>query len=166
MKRSTTLVVVLLAAIASAVFASTAAADPPVIVHKTSSLTSVLTGACPFSITVDSTMTETDRFFSDRNSVLIRASANVDEQDSFSANGKTLAGDPYTVNLQAFFDSSGNITEEFANGVIERVALPDGSVFQSTGRVDFGAHGFPSFVVVSDWGSATNLDGFCAALSP
>ena len=166
MKRSIMLVVVLVAAASFAVFAPSAAADQPVIVHKTSSVASVLTGACPFSITVDSTMTETDRFFSDQNGVLIRASANVDEQDSFSANGKSLAGDPYTVNLQAFFDSSGNITEEYGNGVIERVQLPDGTVFQSAGRVDFGAHGFPSFVVVSDWGSARNLDGFCAALSP
>jgi hypothetical protein len=165
MKRPTTLGVVLVAATAFAVLAPTAAADQPVIVHKTSSLTSVLTGACPFSITVESTMTETDRFFSDQNGVLTRASANVDEQDSFSANGKFLAGDPYRVNLQAFFDSSGNITEEYASGVIERVSLPDGNVFQSAGRVDFGAHGFPSFVVVSDWGSARNLDGFCAALS-
>jgi flagellar hook assembly protein FlgD len=166
MTRSTTLVVVLVAAISVAVFAPAAAADPPVVVTKTSSLTSVLTGACPFSITVDSTMTETDKFFSDQNGVLIRASAHVDEQDSFGANGKSLAGAPYTVNLQAFFDSSGNITEEYANGVIERVPLPDGSVFQSTGRVDFGAEGFPAFAVVSDYGSARNLDGFCAALSP
>src|SRR5215467_12987099 len=166
MKRSTALLVGLLGALALAVFVPTAAADQPVIVHKTSSLTSVLTGACSFSITVDSTMTETDRFFSDQSGVLIRASANVDEQDSFSANGKSLAGDPYTVNLHAFFDSSGNITEEYATGVIERVSLPDGDVFQSAGRVDFGAHGFPAFVVVSDYGSAQNLDGFCAALSP
>jgi len=154
------------AALALAIFAPAASADPPVVVQKTSSLTSVLTGACPFSVTVDSTMTETDKFFSDQNGVLTRASAHVDEQDSFSANGKTLTGAPYAVNLQAFFDGSGNITEEYADGVIERVPLPDGSVFQSTGRVDFGAHGFPAFVVVSDYGSALNLDGFCAALSP
>ena len=166
MKRSTTLVVVLVAAISLAIFAPTAAADQPVVVHKTSSLTSVLTGACPFAITVDSTMTETDKFFSDQNGVLIGASAHVDEQDSFGANGKSLAGDPYTVNLHATFDSSGNITEEYATGLVERVPLPDGSVFQSAGRVDFGAHGFPAFVVVSDYGSARNLDGFCAALSP
>jgi hypothetical protein len=166
MKRPTTLVGVLVAAVAFAVLAPTAAADPPVIVHKTSSVTSVLTGACAFAITVDSTMTETDRFFSDQNGVLIKANANVDEQDSFSANGKFLTGDPYTVTLHAVFDSSGNITEEYADGVIERVTLPDGSVFQSSGRVDFGANGFPSFAVVSDYGSARNLDGFCAALAP
>jgi hypothetical protein len=111
-------------------------------------------------------MTETDRFFSDDNGLLIRASAHVEEQDSFSANGKSLVGVPYTFNLQAFFDSSGNITEEYADGVIERVPLPDGSVFQSAGRVDFGAEGFPSFAVLPDSGSARNLDGFCTALSP
>lgn len=166
MKRSISLVVGLVAALATAIFAPTAAADQPVVVQKTSSLTSVLSGACSFPIMVDSTMTETDKFFSDQNGVLIRASAHVDEQDSFSANGKSLVGTPYAVNLQAFFDSSGSIVEEYANGVIETVPLPDGSVFQSTGRVDFGAHGFPAFVVVSDWGSARNVDGFCAALSP
>jgi hypothetical protein len=166
MKRLTTLLVVLVAVVVTAVFAPMAAADKPVVVHKTSSLTSVLTGACSFPITVDSTMTETDLFFSDDTGTLTRALAHVDEQDTFSANGKSLTGDPYTVNLKAFFDSSGMITQEFANGIIERVPLPDGSVFQSAGRVDFGAHGFPSFVVTSDWGSAQNLDGFCAALSP
>jgi hypothetical protein len=165
MKRSTMLLVILAAAIVAVVFAPMAAADQPVIVHKTSSLTSVLTGACAFPITVDSTMTETDRFFSDDNGVLTRASAHVVEQDSFSANGQSLAGDPYPFNLQAYFDSSGNISEEYADGIIESVPLPDGSVFQSAGRVDFGAQGFPSFTVLPDAGSARNLDGFCAALS-
>jgi len=165
MKRLT-LLVLLVGAVVLAVLAPMAAADGPVVVHKTSSLTSVLTGTCAFPITVDSTMTETDRFFSDENGLLIRASAHVVEQDSFSANGKALVGEPYTFNLQAFFDSSGNITEEYADGIIESVPLPDGSVFQSAGRVDFGAQGFPSFTVLPDWGSARNLDGFCAALSP
>ena len=162
MKRLTTFLVVLVAA----VFAPMAAADGPVVVHKTSSLTSVLTGACSFPITVDSTMTETDKFFSDDAGTLTRALAHVDEQDSFSANGKSLTGDPYTVNLKAFFDSSGMISEEYADGIIERVTLPDGSVFQSAGRVDFAAQGFPAFAVTSDFGSAQNLDGFCAALAP
>ena len=164
MKRLTTLLVIL-GAVVLGVFASTAAADAPVVVHKTSSLTSVLTGACAFPITVDSTMTETDRFFFD-DGVLARANAHVVEQDSFSANGRSLVGVPYPFNLQAFFDANGNITEEYADGVIERVPLPDGGVFQSDGRVDFGAQGFPSFSVVPDFGNARNLDGFCTALSP
>jgi len=164
MKRLT-LFVVLVAVVGLAVFVSTAAADPPVISQKTSSVTNVMNGACSFPITVDSTMTETDRFFFD-DGVLTRANAHVVEQDSFSANGRSLVGVPYPFNLQAFFDANGNITEEYADGVIERVPLPDGGVFQSDGRVDFGAQGFPSFSVVPDFGNARNLDGFCTALSP
>jgi hypothetical protein len=166
MKRFATGLVVLAAGIAPAVFASTAAANPPVIVQKTMSLTSELPGVCSFPITVDYTMSETDRFFSDSNGVLTRASATVKEQDTFSANGKSLAGLPYTVNLMAFFDSSGNITQEYADGVIERVPLPDGSVFQSAGRVNFSAQGFPDFTVTPDAGKARNLAAFCSALSP
>jgi hypothetical protein len=65
-----------------------AAADRPVISQETMSLTSELTGVCGFPITVDYTMTEIDRFFSDSSGVLTRASATGDEQDRFSANGK------------------------------------------------------------------------------
>jgi hypothetical protein len=166
MKRSTALLFGLVAVGVLVVFAPTAAADPPVIVHKTSSLTTTLTGACAFPITVDATMTETDRFFSDRNGVLTGANADVTEQDSFSANGKSLTGDPYSFSLHAVFDSSGNITQLYADGVVERVTLPDGSVFQAAGRVNFGAQGFPDFSVTPDAGSSRNLDGFCAALAP
>ncbi|HEV8105078.1 MAG TPA: hypothetical protein VGP69_15210 [Gaiellaceae bacterium] len=166
MKRSTALLIGLVAAVVLAAFAPMAAADPPVITQKTSSLTTVLTGACAFPITVDATMTETDRFFSDQNGVLTMANANVTEQDSFSANGKSLTGLPYSFSLHAVFDSSGNITQLYADGVVERVPLPDGSVFQSAGQVNFGAQGFPDFSVTPDAGSARNLDGFCAALAP
>jgi hypothetical protein len=166
MKRLTAPLVVLTAAVAAAVFAPLAAADQPTIVHKTASQTGVLTNACSFPITVDSTMTETDRFFFDRSGALTMANANVTAQDTFSANGKSLTGLPYTFSIEAYFDSSGNITAVYSDGVIERVPLPDGSVFQSAGRVDFVAQGFPSFCVTPNFGSATNLAAFCAALSP
>jgi hypothetical protein len=167
MKRLTSSLVVSGAAIGLAVaFAPTASADQPVITQKTTSATTVLSGACSFPITVDFTVSETDRFFSDQSGTLVRESAIADEQDTFSANGKSLTGLPYTVTLTASFDSSGNITQLYADGVIERVPLPDGSVFQSAGRVNFAADGFPDFTITSDWGSALNLAGFCAALSP
>jgi hypothetical protein len=166
MKRSTALLIGLVAVVALAVFAPAAAANPPVMVHKTSSLTTVLTGACAFPITVDATMTETDRFFSDQNGVLTSANADVTEQDSFSANGKSLTGDPYSFSLHATFDSSGNITQLYADGVVERVPLPDGRAFQAAGSVNFGAQGFPDFSVTPNAGSSRNLAGFCAALAP
>ena len=167
MKRLTSSLVVFGAAIGLAVvFAPMASADQPVITQKTTSTTAVLTGACSFPITVDFTVSETDRFFFDQSGTLIRESALAKEQDAFTANGKSLTGLPYTVTLVALFDSSGNITQLHADGVTERVPLPDGSVFHSAGRVDFAAHGFPDFTVTPDWGSAVNLAGFCAALSP
>jgi hypothetical protein len=167
MKRLTAPLVAFGAAIGLAVvFAPMATADQPVITHKTTSATTVLTGACSFPITVDFTVSETDRFFFDTSGTLIRESAQANEQDTFTANAKSLTGLPYTVNLVAHFDSSGNITQLYADGVIERVPLPDGSVFQSAGRVNFAADGFPDFTITSDWGSARNLTGFCAALSP
>jgi hypothetical protein len=167
MKRLTAPLVAFGAAIGLAVvFAPMATADQPVITHKTTSATTVLTGACSFPITVDFTVSETDRFFFDTSGTLIRESAQANEQDTFTANAKSLTGLPYTVNLVAHFDSSGNITQLYADGVIERVPLPEGSVFQSAGRVNFAADGFPDFTITSDWGSARNLTGFCAALSP
>jgi hypothetical protein len=164
--RLTAVLLVLAAGLIVGVFAPLAGADAPVIVHKVHSETDLLTGACSFPITVDAAITETDRFFSDQDGVLTRANANFTEQDTFSANGNSLTGDPYTGNIQAYFDSAGNITREYVDGVIERVPLPDGSVFQSAGRVNLAAHDFPSFVVMPDTGSARNLAGFCAALAP
>jgi hypothetical protein len=165
-KRLTTTLVVLVAAIVAAVFAPIASADQPTIVHKTTSQTGVLTNACTFPITVDSTMTETDRFFFDQSGALTMANANVTEQDTFSANGKSLTGLPYSYSIQAYFDSSGNITAVYADGVVERVPLPDGTVFQSAGRVNFAAQGFPTFSITPNAGSEGNLAGFCAALAP
>jgi hypothetical protein len=165
MKRLTTLLVVLTAVVIAAAFAPLAAAGQPTIVHKTSSQVNVLTNACSFPITVDSAMTETDRFFSDQSGALTMANANVTEQDTFTANGKSLTGVPYTYSIEAYFDSSGNVTAVYADGVIERVPLPDGSVFRSAGRVDFIAQG-SNFSVTPSFGGSTNLAGFCAALSP
>lgn len=164
-KQLTTFAVVVGVAVGLAVLAPLASADQPTIVHKTTTATTVMTGTCSFPITVVETVSETDRFFTDQNGVLTRANADVTEQDTFSANGESLTGVPYSFSLHATFDSSGNITQVYADGVIERVPLPDGSVFQSAGRVNFAAQGFPSFSVTPDTGGEQNLAGFCAALS-
>jgi hypothetical protein len=85
------------------------------------------------------------------------------EQDSFSANGKTLVGDPYpfaqTVN---FVD--GVAVDAHGVGVAERVQLPSGGVFIVAGRVDiFNANS--AILAVDSGNSGNNLDAFCAALS-
>jgi hypothetical protein len=74
---------------------------------------------------------------------------------------------PYTVNEEVLFDSSGNVTHVYAEGVVERVLLPNGSLFLTAGRTDFINHPGEGFVVVPDVGTpGGDVAGFCAALSP
>ena len=166
MKRPTGLFVVLLAAVAAAVFTPAATATAPVKSQYTFTATSVLTDVCPFDVTVDSTVSNTEIDFFDESGALTRVEVHSVEQDTFSANGKSLTGVPFTFNVEILFDSSGNLTHAFASGLVEKVPLPDGSLFISAGRVDFAAHGFPQFIITPDVGGTVNLAGFCAALSP
>ena len=166
MKRLPLSLSILAAAVVAAVFASAAGAAPPQLFQFSFTSTGTLTDVCPFDITIDSTVTGNGEDFFDQNGVLLREHDNIVEQDTFSANGKSLTGNPFTFNLEFLVDSSGNITHLYAAGVAERVPLPDGSQFISAGRIDFAAHGFPDFILAPDHGGATNLAGFCAALSP
>ena len=106
--------------------------------------------------------------FFDRSGTLTRTQVHVDEQDTFSANGKSLASMPFTYEVTIRFDSSGNITVALLNGNIVKVLLPDGGLFISAGRVDLLARGLPQFLVdlTPDVGATVNLDRFCAALAP
>jgi hypothetical protein len=158
--------VILVAIVVMAVFASSATAAQPLKIQYTSSLTAELTDVCSFPITVDSSanITEIDYFSND--GALTRAYLHVVEQDTFSANGKSLTGVPFTFNIEALFDDNGDVVHAFADGIVEKVRLPDGSLFLTSGRVDFVAHGNPPFILTPDVGATVNLDGFCAALSP
>jgi hypothetical protein len=148
-----------------AVFASAAAADKPVRSQFTFSGSDVLTDICPFPITIADVGSGTETDFLDQSGALTRIKLPVDEQDTFSANGKSLTGVPYTFDIRVLFDSSGNVTHLFAAGIVEKVPLLGGGLFIAAGRVDFAAHGFPPFILTPDVGASVNLDGFCAALS-
>jgi hypothetical protein len=85
------------------------------------------------------------------------------EQDTFSAHGKTLVGDSYHFMFQALYEN-GERVALYANGNAERVPLPSGGVFISTGRVLVTAT--PSNIFFVDSGNnANNIAAFCAALS-
>jgi hypothetical protein len=60
----------------------------------------------------------------------------VHAQDTISANGKTLVGDPYTFNIEILYDSNLNIMGFYLNGIAEKIPLPDGSLFISAGRMN------------------------------
>ena len=159
--------IVFLAAIAAAgALSATAAAAPPTIARDlTGTNTASLTGVCSFPVEVTSSTTATEIDYFDANGNLTRVQVHVVEQDVFTANGKSLTGEPFAFNIQVLFDSEGNVTHVYANGVAERIILPGGSLFLSAGRGDFIAHPGEDFLLSPDFGARGNIAGFCAALS-
>jgi hypothetical protein len=148
------------------VCASAARADRPVISHYPISDSKLATDLCSFPITVAESEDVTETDFVNSSGTITRIQLHVMEQDTFIANGKTLVGEPYTANADIRFDSSGNVTQLYLEGVLEKVPLPDGSFFMAAGRVNVVADGFPSIALIPDNGATINLAGLCAALSP
>jgi hypothetical protein len=161
------LTVVFLIAVGAVIFALSAVADRPTRTpFEGVTFSSVLTDVCAFPINVDSTISGFEIDYVDQNGALTRIYIHQVEQDTFTANGKTLVGTPFTFNTQVLFDSNGNITHIFASGLVETIPLPDGSLFISAGRLDFTQHPGATFLLSPDVGNPGNLAGFCAALSP
>jgi hypothetical protein len=171
-------VVLVLVLSAIGLASSTALAQKPVKSEYTwTPPTGVMEGICSFPIAVDSTVNVTEIDYSDQSGALIRMDWHMVEQDTFHMvigyqedgttpifGAKQLVSVPFTFNLLVLVDSQGNFTHAYADGVTEKIWLPDGSLFISAGRVDFAAHGFPAFILSPDHGRTGNLAGFCAAL--
>jgi hypothetical protein len=161
------LTVLFLVAVGAVIFALSAVADRPTrIPFEGLTFSNVLTDVCAFPINVDSTISGTEIDYVDQNGALTRVFIHQVEQDTFTANGKTLVGIPYTVNTEILFDSNGNVTHVFGSGLFEMIPLPDGSLFVSAGRADFTQHPGVAFLLSPDMGNSGNLEAFCAALSP
>jgi hypothetical protein len=124
----------------------------------------VLTDLCAFPVTVHSVLIGTETDFTDNAGNLVMIVGHGLFTDTFSANGVTLAGDPYHGNARATLDSSGNLTSLTGMGVVERVPLPDGKVFFSAGRTDFLAH-TDEVILVPDTGRSGDVAALCQALS-
>ena len=145
--------------------ASSAQAAPPERTFFTDEQTYVMEDLCDFPITVTSVFPDTRRVdFFDRDGVLTRTTFHIVEQDTFTANGRTLEGLPYRFSSVLEYDATGtDVTSAYARGLVVRVPLPDGSEFHAAGRVDFSQQ-LDDFVSVPDSGSSRNADAFCAAL--
>jgi len=157
----------LFALTALALTTSPASANPPTITPLNFAFNgTVLADAlCPFDIDISAVGTGTERDYTDRDGRPTRIEFHLVEQDTFSANGHVLVGDPF-VNVQhGQYDENGNLIHLYEVGVIERVSLPNGMAFLSAGRVDFVDHDF-NFVFTPDRGHSGNVDAFCAALAP
>jgi hypothetical protein len=131
------------------------------------SFTSTITvdDICAFPVTITSAVEQTVWTYVDKTGATTGVHLHVVEQDTFSANGQTLTGLPFTFNIDAVF-KDGQVTNVFADGLVEKVPLPDGTLFLSAGRLDFAAPGNPIFRITPDVGRSGNLEAFCAALSP
>jgi hypothetical protein len=150
--------------VVGAVFASGAMADTPTSSQQTASGSGTIpAGAlCSFPVQIDGTQTFTSTQFYDENGLITTDTARGTEQDTFSANGKTLQGNPYEFNLVHEF-VNGVLVNSWGVGISESVPLPDGGLFIVAGRVSFNP---PTIILTVDSGnSGNNVDAFCAALS-
>jgi hypothetical protein len=158
--------VLALAALGTTVLASGAAADQPVVSYFPATFTATLTDACSFPVTVDSSALLKETQFLDQDGSITGLLFQGVEQDSFSADGRTLVGEPFHLDVRFVIDSSGNVTNIYGQGITEVVRLPDGTLFLGAGRLDFVAHGEAPFLLTPDVGATVNLEGFCTALAP
>ncbi len=160
------LVIVTVVAVSAAVFALPAAADKPTKSEYLLNLSGDLTDVCSFPVHVEAKINTTELDFFDASGALTRIVQHQVEQDTLTANGKTLVSIPFAFNFEIPFDSSGNATHVYTNGILEKVPLPDGSLFIAAGRVDWLNHPGAVFILSPDKGTSGNVAGFCAALAP
>jgi len=123
--------------------------------------TLVVSDLCPFPVAVtahamgDQTIVETGT-----GSVL---RAHITETDTFEANGNSLTSTPYIWQLQVTFDADGNVVRASQTGMIVRVPLPDGTVFQVSGRANVLTAAV-DYISIPTNGVSKNRDGLCAYL--
>jgi hypothetical protein len=158
------LTIAVLVAVSAASFALPAAADQPVLYPATVTYSTQLSGVCEFPVDLSLVANGIGIDFYNKSGGLTRTFNHAVEQDTFTANGKTLMGVPYDVNIQLLFDSSGQLTAWWATGVFEKIVLPDGSLFISAGRAEF-LHQGADFLLSPDHGNPGDVAAFCAALS-
>ena len=151
------LLVTLAAAISAAVLAPTAMATPPAMDTYSASGFAGDVGLCSFPVALSWSETVARTSFFDQSGNLIRRHLVLTEQDIFSANGKTLTSEPYTVSVETYFEN-GVVIGRQISGVGERVPLPGGGVYIVAGQAsEFG------FIV--DHGTNGDVSAFCAALA-
>jgi hypothetical protein len=148
-----------------AVSASAALATAPQVSHVSVETNYEITDVCSFAFSIDSHADILAIHFFDKNGALIRIYNHVDEQDTFSANGKTLVGLQFPFDIEALYAKDGTLTSLTAVGVVEKVRLPDGRLFLSAGFVDYLAHPDEQFILTADRGISGNVPALCAALS-
>jgi len=117
---------------------------------------------CNFPIEWSGTQeyTRTTFYENDGTTVSMRITQGV-EQDSFSANGRSLVGDPYHFTFRSLFENGVRVAL-YEYGNVERVHLPDGGgVFVAAGETFVTSQD----VFSVDFGTNGDRAAFCSALS-
>ncbi len=81
----------------------------------------------------------------------------VRERDTFTANGNTLVGEPFAYHMFI----AGDFSKIQITGIVEKIRLPDGTLFVSAGFVSFPDY---IFGLTPDRGASGDVNAFCAAL--
>jgi hypothetical protein len=155
-------------ALLAVVGVSAASASPPTIYNYGNlTFTFTITNVCPAPYTVTANaynFKETDFFYP--SGVVSMVHDKLVEQDSITGpNGVTLTSNPYSVETYYKFDTNGNETANYGDGVAEgKILLPDGSTFFSAGRIDFVAAGNQPTINPNVGGHSGNIAALCTAI--
>lgn len=110
---------------------------------------------CPFAVDMSWHQVGWTNYYATNNGEPVKKLEHYRETDTLSANGVTLVGIPYEVNLFFAVDSDFNLLRIDASGGLLRVLLPDGHLFVSAGHITFDGQ-------VGNFGK---MDALCAALA-
>jgi hypothetical protein len=145
-------------------FVGSAVAIPPLKTPLNITINREVTGICAFPIAIQGTQTGHQIDFFDAEGQLVRRHRHGVEEVTLTANGQTLTADPFHFNIIIHYGPTGAVEHAYLSGLVFRVPLPDGTVFQSAGRLDFIAQGV-TFAVIPEVGLAGDVSALCDALS-
>lgn len=156
------------ALVGAGAFASVAGAAAPSVVPISYTATATLSGVCSFDVTDTEMINGSETWFTTPAGGF-RVGVHQTEVDSFSANGITFAGEEYTTNGEIVIDANGTVTSNESTGEVERVVLPDGTLFLTAGRTNVNVWppnnpGAGTFIF-PEFGNQGDIAAFCGAFS-
>ena len=157
------LLATVLAVMAVASLAETAEANTVIRDSVNVTFAVSVTNLCSFPVTITGTETGTRTRYFDNAGVKFMAIFQLTEQDTFSANGVSITGLPYSFMLERDF-TNGVFTSQVATGEQEKLVLPNGTLFVSAGFLDFLAQGGGIDGLSPEHGVTGDIGALCAAL--
>jgi hypothetical protein len=120
------------------------------------------TSLCGFPLTIESQVngSQVVHYYTDGSVSFIQY--HLVESDVFQGKNTTLSGLPFRYNGRLVFDRSGQLVHVYDSGFVEKIVLPDGTLFKSVGRIDFVTFN-QDFAITPQVGLSGDVAAFCAA---